>query len=195
MQRARILRLTGLAGTAVLALAVPLAAATAGPADSSSRRGRRTPRCPEGTRRHGHRPAHRPRPPAPPRCRAHRLRRPAPRATHCGPELTSQEGITAQTCVLTEGGRTWARTFFRNSTGDPLRAALTLLRPDGRSVQTECAVPADGAPGECETPDGPTVGGARLPYGAVAEFTDAAGERLLLRSSGNWTPGGGSSGR
>ncbi|MEU5300767.1 hypothetical protein ACH4YO_17515 [Streptomyces noursei] len=196
MQRARILRLTGLAGTAVLALAVPLAAATAGPADSLLPPGAPdapdVPRAPAGTVTDPLTGLALPLLPGAGRTAS---AAPAPRATHCGPELTSQEGITAQTCVLTEGGRTWARTFFRNSTGDPLRAALTLLRPDGRSVQTECAVPADGTPGECETPDGPTAGGARLPYGAVAEFTDAAGERLLLRSSGNWTPGGGSSGR
>ncbi|MYT32348.1 MULTISPECIES: hypothetical protein [unclassified Streptomyces] len=184
MQRARILRLTGLAGTAVLALAVPLAAATAGPADSLL-----PPGAPEPTGSPGARAA------AGPLTDLGLPLLPGPaRTTHCGPELTARERITAQTCVLTEGGRTWARTFFRNSSGDPLRAALTLLRPDGRSVQADCVVPAGGAPGVCETPGGPTLRGARLPYGAVAEFSDAAGERLLLRSSGNWAPDGGSSG-
>ncbi|MER7984816.1 hypothetical protein ABTY53_04325 [Streptomyces noursei] len=185
MQRARILRLIGLAGTAVLALAVPLAAATAGPADSLL-----PPLVPDAGRDPG--------PSAASGDPLTELTRPLlaqGRTTHCGPELTARPGITAQTCVLAEAGRTWARTFFHNSTGEPLRAALTLLRPDGRSVQANCAVPADGAPGVCETPDGPTVRGARLPYGAVAEFSDLAGERLLLRSGGNWTPNGGSSGR
>ncbi|MEU7636384.1 hypothetical protein AB0C11_09830 [Streptomyces sp. NPDC039016] len=186
MQRARILRLIGLAGTAVLALAVPLAAATAGPVDTLL-----PPTVPDASRTPGA--------PAaagdPLTDLARPLLAPGGRTVHCGPELTARPGITAQTCVLTEAGRTWARTFFRNSTGEPLRAALTLLRPDGRSVQADCAVPADGAPGECETPDGPTARGTRLPYGAVAEFSDPAGERLLLRSGGNWTPGGGSSGR
>ncbi|MCE4943459.1 MULTISPECIES: hypothetical protein [Streptomyces] len=188
MQRARILRLIGLAGTAVLALAVPLAAATAGPADSLL-----PPVVPDAGRDPGS-----PGPSAASGDPLTELTRPLlarGRTTHCGPELTARPGITAQTCVLAEAGRTWARTFFHNSTGEPLRAALTLLRPDGRSVQANCAVPADGAPGVCETPDGPTARGARLPYGAVAEFSDLAGERLLLRSGGNWTPDGGSSGR
>src|SRR5436309_1672036 len=142
MQRARILRLTGLAGTAVLALVVPLAAATAGPADTVLPPGdpdaRDTPHAPRAPRA------------ADAGAIADPLRGltlPLPllsdadrkagssggdgddraaggtgrtgRLVHCGAELTAQQGITAQTCQLTEDGRTWARTYYRNSTGDP----------------------------------------------------------------------------
>ena len=179
MQRARILRLTGLAGLAVLALTAPLAAATAGPADRARPS---TARTAVGA-------------PAEPLADLVGALLASARTAHCGPELPDQHGLTARTCLLTGGGRTWARTAFRNSTGEPLRAALTLLRPDGRNVQADCAVPAGGAPGICETPGGPTARGTRGPYGAVAEFSDAAGERLRLRSGANWTPGGGNSGR
>ena len=41
-------------------------------------------------------------------------------AARCGPELTSPDGIEAQTCVLTQGRDTWARTYYRNATGDEL---------------------------------------------------------------------------
>ncbi|MFK0289203.1 hypothetical protein ACIQU6_01780 [Streptomyces sp. NPDC090442] len=179
MQRARILRLTGLAGTAVLALTVPLAAATAGPADRAQPPAARTAADA----------------PAEPLADLVGALLTSGRTAHCGPELPARHGLTARTCVLTEGGRTWARTSFRNSTGEPPRAALTLLRPDGRNSQADCVVPAGGAPGVCETPGGPTARGTRVSYGAVAEFSDAAGERLRLRSGANWTPGGGSSQR
>ncbi|MFD8543477.1 hypothetical protein [Streptomyces sp. NPDC059649] len=118
------------------------------------------------------------------------------RTTHCGPELASGRGIEAQTCVLTESGRTWARTYYRNITGGPLRAVLTLLRPDGRSVQVNCEVPAADVPGVCETPAGRTVrtGAGRTGYAAVAEFADPAGERLLLRSGSNSATDGRGSG-
>ncbi|GGN39165.1 hypothetical protein GCM10012285_15960 [Streptomyces kronopolitis] len=197
MQRAQKLRLTGLAGLAVLAIVVPLGAATAGPAhrvtpgaqlgaaakaenSSSAETGNaaesgadpdRAPalRTDSGT---GHRPG-----PGPDRFPG--------RTARCGPELTVPQGIEAQTCVLSRAGRTRARTYYRNRTGRPLRAALTLLRPDGGAVQVNCAVPAAGAPGMCETPAGPTVHAGGLRYAAVAEVSDAAGERLLLRSGSN----------
>lgn len=40
-------------------------------------------------------------------------------AARCGPELSSPDGIEAQTCVLTQGEDTWARTYYRNTTGEP----------------------------------------------------------------------------
>ncbi|MER6305579.1 hypothetical protein [Streptomyces sp. NPDC001657] len=250
MQRAQKLRMTGLAGVATLAVAVPLGAATAGPAAPLlPHRRAAAPRAGQGTRtaenrpllagdlvgrsgteerRNGAKPAeigakagereaktgghgaeagkgagaaasHRP---AGSRA-ATGARAGSPdgplddlglpllsgRITHCGPELASGRGIEAQTCVLTEHGRTWARTYYRNVTGGALRAVLTLLRPDGRSIQVNCEVPAADVPGVCETPAGRTVRGDRTGYAAVAEFTDAAGERLLLRSGSNSAAG------
>ncbi len=212
MQRAPKLRMIALAGTAVAAIAIPLAAATAGPADTLAP-GARTetaedtaPSASRGIPRTAKRPASpdiRVGPPGPgPRAKAAspRTARPAtaPSATwacpllsddrrisRCGPELTSPQRVEAQTCVLAEDGVTWARTYYRNRTGDPLRAVLTLLRPDGSTVQVHCAVPVADQPGMCETPTGATVHKGGVPYGAVAEFADAAGERLLLRSGSN----------
>ncbi|MFH9420172.1 hypothetical protein [Streptomyces sp. NPDC017529] len=96
--------------------------------------------------------------------------------------------MEAQTCVLSEGGRTWGRTYYRNTSGEPLYAVLTLMRPDGRTVQAHCAVPAGDEPGTCETPRQATAGGRQAPYTAVAEVADARGERLLLRSGSNAAP-------
>ncbi|MET9376246.1 hypothetical protein ACFYV5_15715 [Streptomyces sp. NPDC003035] len=116
------------------------------------------------------------------------------RASHCGPELTSPDGIEAQTCVLTEGPDTWARTYYRNATGQPLDSVLTLMGPGGRTVQVRCAVPAQDEPGACETPR-ERARGAASAYSAVAEFA-GAGEGdstpLLLRSGSNAAGAGGS---
>lgn len=108
------------------------------------------------------------------------------RTARCGPEVSSPGGVEAQTCVLTEEGRTRARTYYRNASGDPLSAVVTLMRPDGRTVQAHCEVSAGDEPGTCETPAGRTVRGS-APYTAVAEVADARGERLLLRSGSNST--------
>ncbi|MFJ6748051.1 MULTISPECIES: hypothetical protein [unclassified Streptomyces] len=193
MQRAPKLRLIALAGTAALAIAVPLAAATAGPAETAhtptpgkrptGKAGSSGPATADGQ---------------PGAASGTDARDPAPlvdlglpllsaegRTARCGPELASPQRIEAQTCVLAEQGRTWARTYYRNPTGDPLRAVLTLLRPDGTTVQAHCALPAADAPGVCETPAGPTAHLDGVPYGAVAEVSDVVGERLLLRSGGN----------
>ncbi|WP_244409213.1 hypothetical protein [Streptomyces albofaciens] len=97
--------------------------------------------------------------------------------------------MEAQTCVLAEGGRSWARTYYRNTSGEPLQAVLTLMRPDGRTVQAYCEIPAGDEPGTCETPREPTVGGGAAPYAAVAELADARGERKLLRVGSNGPPG------
>ncbi|MFE6334093.1 hypothetical protein ACFVP3_15600 [Streptomyces sp. NPDC057806] len=170
------LRLLALAGVAVCAVALPLAVASAGQVGEGNSA---------------------PRPSASPDAKA-----PSPSlpglglglatAARCGPELTSPEGIEAQTCVLTQGGRTWARTYYRNTTGTPLDAVLSLMGPGGRSVQMRCAVGAEDEPGSCETPREDTRG-EPADYTAVAEFAAVGGEGpLLLRSGSNSAPSTGS---
>ncbi|MBM7167297.1 hypothetical protein JQK87_02440 [Streptomyces sp. G44] len=102
----------------------------------------------------------------------------------CGPELSSPDGIEAQTCVLTQGHDTWARTYYRNATGDDLDAVLTVMGPDGRTVQTHCGVTAGDEPGACETPRARSAGEA-AEYSAVAEFAADEAGALLLRSGSN----------
>ncbi|MFI8517374.1 hypothetical protein ACIGEZ_06050 [Streptomyces sp. NPDC085481] len=110
-----------------------------------------------------------------------------PSATRCGPELASPDGVEAQTCVVTAGADTWARTYYRNATGQELDAVLTLMAPGGRTVQVRCPVPARDEPGTCETPRERSRGAAEG-YSAVSEFA-GAGEGdstpLLLRSGSN----------
>lgn len=108
-------------------------------------------------------------------------------STRCGPELASPDGVEAQTCVLTEGRDTWARTYYRNATGEELTSLLTLMGPGGRTLQINCAVESGDEPGACETPR-EASGGAVAEYSAVAEFAtaDEIGEGpLLLRSGSN----------
>ncbi|HET6856185.1 MAG TPA: hypothetical protein VFH94_03690 [Streptomyces sp.] len=105
-------------------------------------------------------------------------------AAQCGPELSSPEGIEGQTCVLTEGENAWARTYYRNATGEELRAVLTLMGPAGRTVQMHCAVGAEDEPGVCETPREP-IGGKAAQYTAVSEFATGGDGPLLLRSGSN----------
>ncbi|MFE6282901.1 hypothetical protein [Streptomyces sp. NPDC057877] len=108
-------------------------------------------------------------------------------AARCGPELTSPEGIEAQTCVLMQGEDAWGRTYYRNATGGALDAVLTLMGPDGRTVQMRCGVGAEDGPGTCDTPPdrGPGQPGD---YSAVAEFAARDGRGpLLLRSGSNST--------
>ncbi|MGY0025266.1 hypothetical protein ACVHNB_40700 [Streptomyces sp. YJ-C3] len=108
-------------------------------------------------------------------------------AAHCGPQLASPEGIEAQTCVLSKGQDTWARTYYRNTTGAELTAVLTLMAPGGRTVQIHCAVAAEDEPGMCETPRERTR--ADLPrYAAVVEYAAGADDPLLLRSGSNSAP-------
>ncbi|MFE6889961.1 hypothetical protein [Streptomyces sp. NPDC057694] len=108
-------------------------------------------------------------------------------ATHCGPQLASPDGVEAQTCVLTQGGDTWARTYYRNATGAELGAVLTLMAPGGRTVQLHCAVGAQDEPGLCETPRERTRGRA-TEYAAVAEYAATDDGPLLLRSGSNSAP-------
>lgn len=116
-------------------------------------------------------------------------------AARCGPALTSPEGVEAQTCVMTQGEDTWARTYYRNATGRALDAVLSLMGPEGRAVQMRCAVGAEDEPETCETPRERTRGGQGA-YTAVTEFSAAAGAAgegpLLLRSGSNSTMDGGS---
>ncbi|MFH8729773.1 hypothetical protein [Streptomyces termitum] len=109
------------------------------------------------------------------------------RVARCGPELASPEGVEAQTCVLAEGPDVWARTYYRNATGRPIDAILTLLAPGGRTVQVRCAGFAGDEPGTCETPREPGAGAVRA-HAAVAEFArtgGGGGAALLLRSGSN----------
>ncbi|WP_105970310.1 hypothetical protein [Streptomyces geranii] len=111
-------------------------------------------------------------------------------AARCGPELTSPDGIEAQTCVLSQGEETWARTYYRNATGRELLSVLSLMGPGARTVQLRCAVGAEDEPGVCETPRERATGEPGA-YTAVAEFAGAgaAGEAgqgpLLLRAGSN----------
>ncbi|MFF7172169.1 hypothetical protein [Streptomyces pseudovenezuelae] len=105
-------------------------------------------------------------------------------AARCGPELTSPDGIEAQTCVLTQGEETWARTYYRNATGAVLDAALSFMGPGGRTVQLHCAVSAGDEPDSCETPREHTRG-APTDYTAVAEFARRGSGPLLLRIGSN----------
>ncbi|MFE5729314.1 hypothetical protein ACFQ7A_00145 [Streptomyces sp. NPDC056528] len=112
------------------------------------------------------------------------------RITRCGPELASPGGVEAQTCVLNEGADVWARTYYRNTTGQELDAFLTLLAPAGRTVHVRCAVPAQDEPGTCETPREHGAG-AVTAYAAVAEFAgaDEVGSAPLLLRAGSNTAG------
>ncbi|GAA3300858.1 hypothetical protein [Streptomyces cinereospinus] len=106
-------------------------------------------------------------------------------ATRCGPSLTSPDGIEAQTCVLTQGEQTWARTYYRNATGEALDAVLSLLTPDGRAVQMRCPVGTEDEPASCETPRERTRD-EPADYTAVAEFAAPGGRGpALLRSGSN----------
>ncbi len=114
-------------------------------------------------------------------------------AARCGPELTSPDGVEAQTCVMAQGADTWARTYYRNATGAALEAVLSLLGPHGRTVQTHCAADADDEPATCETPREHTRGTLDA-YTAVTEFAARGGDGpLLLRSASNSGDGSGDS--
>ncbi|WP_461028838.1 hypothetical protein, partial [Streptomyces sparsus] len=106
-------------------------------------------------------------------------------AAVCGPEVSSPAGVTAQTCVLSQEGHTWGRMYYRNTGGAALRGVLTLMRPDGRTVQVHCVV-AEG-PALCETPRQRTVHpvGDEPPYHAVAEIAPPGEDVLLLRAGSN----------
>ena len=111
-------------------------------------------------------------------------------AARCGPELVAPEGVEAQTCVMTGGGETWARAYYRNTSGAELRSVLTLMGPGGRAVELHCALPAHDEPGSCETPRSPSAGGPDA-YAAVAEYAGAGPVEeapLLLRAGSDRAP-------
>ncbi|MGW3203691.1 hypothetical protein [Streptomyces sp. NPDC001135] len=105
-------------------------------------------------------------------------------AARCGPQLTSPDGIEAQTCVLTQGQDTWARTYYRNATGKPLDSVLSLMGPDGRTLQMRCVTSTDDEPATCETPRRHTKGGPDA-YTAVTEFASRGADGALLLRSGS----------
>jgi hypothetical protein len=163
-ERASNLRLVALASAVAIFALIPLAAATAGP--PSGRERGLLGRLPVlGTEEPSDAPA-----PEPDDTRQTAI---------CGPRLASPEGLQAQTCTISEDGDTWARTYYRNATGDELSGVLTLMRPDGRTVQVDCPVAADQRTGSCETPRERTVPDA---YAAVAEIATKDADRLVLRA-------------
>ncbi|GAA3795748.1 hypothetical protein GCM10022403_032080 [Streptomyces coacervatus] len=163
----------------VCAIALPLAVASAGPVGDD---GRTVVRAPA---RHAVRASPRAEDAKAPSATPLLLGLGLATAARCGPELTSPDGVEAQTCVLTQGEDTWARTYYRNVTGKALDSALSLMGPGGRTVQLSCVVGADDEPGMCETPRQHTRG-ALDGYTAVAEFAGQAGRGpLLLRSGSN----------
>ncbi|MFJ4007877.1 hypothetical protein ACIPWL_31170 [Streptomyces sp. NPDC090023] len=157
------LRTSVLAALVAAALLLPLAGASAGPVDGRALERAGVARVPSASAT-----------PSPDRITV----------TRCGPELASPDGLEAQTCVLTRGGDTWARVYYRNTTGEPVDASLSLLGPDGRAVRTACAIDADDAPGTCETPR-ERARGTVAAYTAVSEFAAGAEGPLLLRSGSN----------
>ncbi|MET8858255.1 hypothetical protein [Streptomyces sp. NPDC004579] len=170
----RRVRLVALAGVVAFVLAVPLAVASAGPVGDAGSPAAVRAAAPADDR-----------PSAPgPRRSSARLGLGLATAARCGPELSSPDGVEAQTCVLTQGEETWARTYYRNATGDALSSALTLMGPGGRTVQMNCAVDAEDDPGACETPR-EHVAGDPVAYSAVAEFARSGDGPLLLRSGSN----------
>lgn len=180
-----------LTGVVVCAVALPLAVASAGPVGEEERAQGHTSRKAE-------RPSVRPSPTGDGKARSTDsadlgessllLDLGLATAARCGPELTSPEGIEAQTCVLTQGAETWARTYFRNATGGALDSVLSLMGPAGRTLQMRCAGSAEDEPGTCETPRQRTRGNLDA-YTAVAEFAARAGDGpLLLRAASNSAP-------
>jgi len=108
-------------------------------------------------------------------------------AARCGPELSSGDGIKAQTCVLSQGQDAWARTYYRNATGEELGSFLSFMGPGGRSVEAHCVVGAGGEAATCETPRQAMTGDA-AGYSAVAEFARSDGSGPLLLRSGSDVP-------
>ncbi|MET7679502.1 hypothetical protein [Streptomyces sp. NPDC005423] len=180
----RRVRLLALAGVVVCAVALPLAVASAGPAGPAGAEGSAAVR----SAAHDDRPA----PSAAPRRSPLLLGLGLATAARCGPPLSTPDGIEAQTCVMTQGTETWARTYYRNATGGDLDAVLSLMGPGSRTVQMRCAVSTEDEPGLCETPRRRTEG-ELAGYTAVAEFAGAGGGGpLLLRSGSNSAAAGAS---
>ncbi|MFD9880542.1 hypothetical protein ACFWZT_03620 [Streptomyces alboflavus] len=176
-------RLLALLGVVAVAVLVPLAGASAGPVLHDSVRRDPSP-TPSEVPSAPSRPQDKPGAPAAPARPAHDAAPPRETTARCGPELSSPHGVEAQTCVLSQADDTWARTYYRNATGEALKAVLSVMGPKGRTVQMHCAVGADDEPAACETPRERTAGTAAR-YTAVAEFARAGSAALLLRSGSN----------
>jgi hypothetical protein len=179
-------RLAALVVALAAAVLLPLAAAAAGPVGDGAGRVDGADRVrDDGAGAAPHRDAGGPAvPPARP---PHLLGLGLATAARCGPSLTSPDGIEAQACVFTQGAETWARAYYRNTTGRALSTALSLLTPGGGAVRLTCAIGAEDEPGTCETPRRRTDGEPGA-YEAVAEFARqgaagaaADGGALLLR--------------
>jgi hypothetical protein len=179
-------RLLALAGVAVAcAVALPLAVAAAGAVRSE---GAQRAAGAADTRTSASSAVRRPSPGADDKApRLPALGQGRSTAARCGPELSSPEGIEAQTCVVTQGADTWARTYYRNATGEALDAVLSLMGPEDRTVRMTCAVATGDEPGTCETPREP-VRGDLADYTAVAEFARRGGQGPLLLRSGSNSP-------
>ncbi|WP_329253466.1 hypothetical protein OG223_26460 [Streptomyces sp. NBC_01478] len=196
------LRLLALAGVAVCAVALPLAVASAGPvrdeghavvrslvrsSGSLGSAGSSDASGPAGSSDDDKVPSAVPSPAPSPVRSPLTLGLGLATAARCGPELSSPDGIEAQTCVMTQGEDTWARTYYRNATGDGLDAVLSLMGPADRTVQMRCVVEAEDEPALCETPRERTQGEPGA-YTAVAEFAGRGGNGPLLLRSGSNSP-------
>ncbi|MFP8963956.1 hypothetical protein ACLIYP_25875 [Streptomyces nanhaiensis] len=213
-QRAPDLRVTALVAGIALAAALPLAAATAGPGEPRPDDGRTTAATSSSTSTAAAPGEPRPEP-APGTDRSplplpHGLL--SPRASGpsgadlpetsavCGPRAVSPQGVRAQTCVLTRDGAVWGRMYHRNTTGEALYGALSLLGPGGRAVTAPCELPPDDRAGVCDTPQRRAerkASAGEPPYTAVAEIAAPDGGGLLLRSgseTGGETGGAGDAG-
>ncbi|MGW1211799.1 hypothetical protein ACWD5F_19440 [Streptomyces sp. NPDC002499] len=180
----RRVRLLALAGVVVAAVVLPLAVASAGPVGDAGHAVVRAPAAVRSSPADDAKAA----PSVEPTRSPLLLGLGLATAARCGPQLTSPDGIEAQTCVLTQGEETWARTYYRNATGDALDAVLTLMAPADRTVRMNCAVGAGDDPGTCETPRERSQGGPDA-YTAVAEFAARAGRGPLLLRSGSDSSG------
>lgn len=192
------LRLIGIGAGVLIILSLPLAGAIAGPDFAGQDDGKGGGLFstlglsePKGSSESApERPADPPAAEAPPRQPG-----PAEQArtdSTCGPEVSSPHGVEAQTCVLVAEGRTWGRSYYRNTSGRALDAVLTVMGPAGRTVQIRCAVGPGDEPGLCETPREESAGDPES-YSAVAEFAvpDDEGQLLLRSGSNSPAPGDG----
>ncbi|MFG3304822.1 hypothetical protein [Streptomyces wuyuanensis] len=181
-------RLTGLALAVVCAALLPPAASAVPESADATADGKRAGRSASVAGMHA---PHGPRKAPEPDREALGVRR---TSEHCGPAVASPLGVEAQSCVLTDGSDTWARTYFRNATGRGLMSVLTLMGPGGRTVRTHCEAEPGDEPAVCETPREKGRGEAG-DYSAIAEFARSAevGDGPLLLRAGSNSPVSGSS--
>ncbi|MEV5267616.1 hypothetical protein [Streptomyces werraensis] len=115
-----------------------------------------------------------------------------PTALRCGPALSSPDGVEARTCVVVRGEDVWARTYYRNTTGALLDAALSLLGPERAQRAEPVRAGAGDGPSLCETPR-VRLKVEPLRHTAAAEFavhtSGAEVGRLLPRAGSNPAPG------